>query len=780
MQANRNGRRAGVALSAAFIAAGVGIPVPSAALEEIKVIARRVEERLQDVPLSVTALSGNDLEKAGIEQLGDIVQAIPSVQNNPQIGRRSAVSWAIRGQKADDVLLTQDMAVSVYVGGVIHGWPYATGNFGSLDIKSLEVIKGPVGTLFGRNSTGGAILITPNEPTDRFEGNVQVGGGTYGLATVEGVINVPLSQTLAARVAANYGRRDGTIENMDIDGRDFYNRDDWTVRGSLKWDPTERFSNLLVIDAFGSRDHGSAFKLIATRTAATFGRVYDVARRRYANEDFFSAHTDTQHPGESRNDTHGVTNTTTFEINDSLTFKNIIGYRHLDVFEESNSGGVDQNDALFLGLPLRRYSPQYTVARQITEEAQLLGEWGRLKWIVGVYYFNVDGEDWADSVSFNTADRANTSGATDGFTNESVAGFAQGTFALTDRLNFTAGVRYTTDDRSMITGSRVTTIAGVFQPNGPCLLTNAAGATLPITACRLEVSTSSSEPTYTISVDYKLADDKLVYVAHRHGYRSGGIPGRGVNAQTLEPFDPETVNDVEVGFKGDFTFGDQALRLNMAYAHQDVSDIQRNQTFFGADGILRNTVRNVADATIDSFELETTWVPFDSLEISAYYAYIDHAYEGWLDLFDPDGAGPARPFQIDRSASRFQSIPDHSGGVTVRYRLPVSGENGDFYVSGNVYAQTEYAMSNDNKLDGNNAECVGAIESGYGLFNFRVDWDRMMGNPAWSASAWGKNVTNTEYFSGGLCQYTSAVGTTWGAPNDPATYGVTVSYRFGE
>lgn len=767
------------------------MPAQAAELEEVRVVARRVEERLQDVPLAVTAFSGADLEKAGIAQLRDIVQAIPSVQDSPQIGRRNANMWAIRGQKADDVLLTQDPAVAVYVGDVVQGWPYGLGTLGSLDIKSLEVIKGPVGTLFGRNSTGGAIVITPNEPSDKFEGVVKVGGGSDALATVEGMINVPVNDQLAVRVAAEYGRRDGLIENLDVPGHDYYDRDSWTIRSSLKWQPTDRLSTLLVFDAFHAEDNGSALKLIRTNPAVGFGRAYQNALDRYRNDDFFSVHSDPRTPGFSDYDVKGISNTTIYDVNDALTVKNVVAYRYVDLIEVVNSSGANPVHVNAGAGPIFRYSPNITQARQISEEAQLIGKLDRLDWIAGLYYFNVGGTDISRSVSFNTNERAQTQGPQD-FTNESFAGFIQGTYHITDRWNFTAGFRYTTDNREMTTIARNFTIAGVPIPlvdtfaagvrTGPCLLqvanpvTPTARVVLPIAQCSLTQNATFSEPTWTFSLDYKPTEDQIIYIAHRHGYRSGGLPGRGQTPEGLAPFAPETINDFEVGYKGDLTVADTQLRVATAFFYQELSDMQRSRTFVAPSGFLTNTVVNAAAATITGVELELNWLPTDSLEISGFFSYLDAGYDEWTDAF---ASGPLAGQTFDRSANLFQGIPEHSGGATVRYRLPVGDGYGGVFVSGNVYTQGRYALSNDNLVDNTNRECIGAFEDGYTTVNVRVDWEGVLGNPKWDASFWGKNVTNREYFVNGLCQ-SNGLGVTWAAPGEPATYGVTLSYRFGE
>jgi iron complex outermembrane recepter protein len=774
-------------------------------IEEVVVTARRVEENLQDVPLAVTALSGRQLEKAGVEAVADLSKAVPSVQISPTTGRKQAVIFGIRGQRADDVLLTQDQAVGVYINDVAQGWPYGIGQSGILDVASLQVAKGPQGTLFGKNTTGGAIIITPSAPKDYFEAGGKLGYGSFNTLEGEGILNTPFGDRLAARLAVGYARSDGTFENPDVGG-DFAGQDDLSARLSVLWTPTGAVSSLFVAHLFDSdTDSGVPVKLTAVNPNSPLDRAigaaigvpdfsayagyYTEGYAQQQSEDFFTAHTDEDQFMKTR--TWGFTNTTSFVASDALTVKNIASVSRLDLDGLVDLDGVNGNAIPLRGsfpeghpaagvpyaavLSTRFSSQQITQAEQVTEELQLIGAAGRVDWIGGIYYSLLDGKDYSFSNQYS-ATRTLT-GAEGGLTNESFAVFGQLTAHLTDTLNLTGGLRYTRDQREIIATARST--APATDTFNPCSLTDPAYVSddnptgkLPADQCRIQSNADFGQPTWTVSLDWKATPDHLLYVAHRRGYRAGAFSGRGTSRASLQAADPETVDDFEIGSKSDFRFGSQFLRINAALFHQDYEDVQRNLTLVEG-GLLKTTVVNAATATLQGGELELSYIPVDALELFVSYAYVDASYDEW-DV--PSLAVPGAV--IDRSPNRFATVPEHTANVTARYTLPLSDRVGALAVSGNVYTQSDTALYVDNAVDGFGLECEGSTQGGYTLLNARIDWTDVLGRAGLDAALWGKNLTDEEYFNSGLCLY-NQTGFAVAYPGDPATVGVSVAYRFG-
>ncbi|MGE0387985.1 MAG: TonB-dependent receptor [Gammaproteobacteria bacterium] len=669
------------------------------AIEEIVVRSRRVEEKLQEVPLAITALNTEQIERSGIVSLGDLQKSIPAVRLQQATGRAQASVFGIRGQKGDDVLLTSDQAVVVNIGDVPMMYPYGIGQFGPLDAASLEVAKGPQGTLFGKNTTGGAIIITPNEPGDEFGGRIMLGGGSDNLGEMQGVINVPINDVLAGRAAISIRQRDGTftVAEGGPDGNDI---SDQSLRASLKWSPTDTVTNLTTFTYFHTYTTGLVpTKFLRAKGTATLGAGYVNALNKYKNDDFWTIHGDSDcvsrtltnrcDNGFQYTKTWSISDRVTWEITPNVTFKNIFSYQELDLDGLIDLDGVNRFDVRSpLPAPfgpalsnIRFSSRQFTTAQAYTEEAQLIGKTDKVDWIAGVFYTNLDGRDgsWSDQFSNNQTVRE--TGPAGGLENTSVAVFAQGTYHWTDQTNVTLGFRYTKDDRSVTYNSHFVTNAPAISS---CLITdpNLRGSTLnglpnptgllPSNACALPVSTSFDEPTWLASIDHKIADGQMVYFKQSRGYRSGGLPGRGQDRDTGAPFGPEIVNDYEIGYKGELLPAGRPFVLNAALYYQDYQDVQRNVAFVVGTTLL-NTVRNAASATIYGGELEITWLPTDDLELKAYYAYTNAGYDEWQDSRN---VGATR-VTFSRAENDFANVPEHSASVTARYRLPFSDEVGN-------------------------------------------------------------------------------------------------------
>jgi iron complex outermembrane receptor protein len=754
------------------------------ALEQVIVVARRVQENVQDVPLAITALSGEELERLGVAQVSDLVQRAPSIQYSPATGRRDASSFGIRGQKADDVLLTSDQAVAVILGDVPVNWAYGVGISGAFDISAVEVAKGPQGTLFGKNSTGGAIIITPSEPIEEVEGMVKVGVGNYNLRQLEGMYNTPITDTLSVRIAATATKQDGIHENAGV-GDDFSSTDNWAGRLSLKWQPTDELSSLFVIEGLWSSGTATPLKPIAANSALLVGGLYAPAFAAAQNDDFFEGRSDYRNGGFNDTKSWGVLNTTTYDVSPEITIKNIIGVRRLDYKGVTDLDGVTIDmvgtppsflpPGVQLGLANIQFdSPQFTDAKSITEEIQIIGSHDIADWIAGLYYGYTDGKDGSTSQQFNGLGNRQITGPAGGVTNQTIAVFAQSTWHLTDDLNLTTGLRFTKDDREVVYISRQIPNPP-FQGNN-CLLsidvvdpaTGVVTAQAPL-GCELQRNKSFSEPTWNVSLDYKLTENQLIYGAVRRGYRAGGFPGRGQSGATTEAFDPEIVDDFEIGHKLDTVIGNMPLRINTALFYQDYQDIQRNITL-SESGVLLNAVRNAASGTVKGGEIEFTFLPLDGLELSGFFSYVDASYDEWDDLTNTGAP-------LDRSPNTFANVPETSGSLTARYTLPLPSNVGDIAVSANVYWQDKTSLYVDNAVDSTGNECVGAEQGSYKIYNARVDWGSFLGNDGLSLAAWGKNLANEEYYTSGLCLYNTA-GISMGYPGDPRTFGLSATFKF--
>ncbi|MET0378992.1 MAG: TonB-dependent receptor [Spongiibacteraceae bacterium] len=725
------------------------------AIEEIIITARRVEESAQDVPLAVTAFGEKQLEQAGIVDVGDLAKSVPSFNAVPTTGRKSATTFMIRGQKPSDVLITVDPAVGVYVAEVPIVRTYGLGTASALDIQTLQVLKGPQGTLFGRNNTGGAVVITPNEPTEDLEGSIKGGLGNYNQRTLEGIANLPLTDTLAARFAVASNSHDGYIENRNPGGDDFGDENTLTWRATVKWQPTDVLTSTFFFDGFDSHDNGTAVASTYASPNGALAGVFGPAVTAQQGAKFYSSSGDDGVPGRSPSgdvQVLGASNTTTYDINDTLTLKNVLGWRSVAQHDITDLDGA-RSPAPVVRLGLS--TDQRSNIDQYSEELQLIATYDKLDLIGGLFWFKEEGTDGAYAEQFGSSSISGGEAE-----NISYSAFTQGSYHLTDDLNITLGLRWSHDDRSYTANAQ-----DIVGGNQLCAIyTDNTGATRlnPTGPCHPKADDSSEEPTYNLSLDYKLADRQMVYGAVRHGYRSGAFSSRAATIDNLVAAEPETVDDYELGYKGDFDIGSTLMRLNAAVYYSDYSEMQRLRTRLTNSGKLYNTIENAGSATIQGAELEATWSITDDLTVTGFYSYIDAQYDEW------EGANAAGQ-SADLSDNKFNGVPLNSGSLTVRYRLPfIDVAVGDVFVQANAYHQSQVALFDTQELPG-------STQDSYWLYNARIDWENVLGQPL-DISLWGKNLADEEYYVGALV--IPQLGFSTGYFGDPRTFGVEAKYKF--
>lgn len=739
----------------------------ASSVDDIVVTARRREERLQDVPLAVTAVSPELLEQQNITNVSGLRTTAPSLVIVPGAGAGKATpTFAIRGQSQQELTILADPSVSLYLGDVVA--PRSQGANGALfDLASVQVLKGPQGTLFGRNSTGGIVQLTPNLPKQEFGGHIGVTIGNLGTLNTEAVVNMPLGDTLAARIAVVNNTDDGFLYDV-IRGANVNYTDNQAIRGSLRWTPTDRFSNTLVVDAFHADEGGSGSFIRAVNPNGVFNSAAARAARNYPTLESMLADQQARGPRQtasgtttySKIDTLTVGNTTVFELNDNVSVKNIIGYR------EVQSHIYEDND----GLPI----PLLEIERifdqdQFSNELQVFGDTGNLNWIAGAYYFTESGSDQGASVTgavdpgalqpssiFAYPGWANTWVTAD---NTSYALFAQGTykFDAIPGLSLTAGVRQNWDERNVVVRNVTQTACRftVDHDNNP-----ATPEVAPTVAnCALPLSVDYSEPTWNLSLDYQFGDNKLVYVAHRHGYRTGGFGARATTQAGLSrSFKPEIVDDIEIGVKADWRFDNGAfLRTNLALYSSDYQDIQRllqDNTVIPVTTV----TANAESARIQGAEFEFLFRPVSSFELSGFWSYTDAKFKKFID---PNG--------VDLSNRPFSRAPKNVYSVTARYTANIPQDIGSELSFGASFFHTDTYVDNDSAAPTH-------ITYGYDLVNLNMEWKHVYGTDA-SIGLYINNALDEEYDFGMLDVF-SSLGFSARTPGDPRTYGVRLKYEF--
>ena len=764
---------------------------------DIVVTARRREERLQTVPVAITAFSGEALKERSVTTFVDLQASTPSLAFQGAAGRRDTPSMSLRGQRTSDTQIVADASVAVYMDEVVLT-PNQGINLGLFDLQNVQVLKGPQGTLFGRNSTGGAVLFTTAKPTDKLGAGITAHYGNYNEVQVQGYLNLPLSDTLRVRVAGNYLKNDGyaVVVGGTEAGHRLESADQQSIRAISVWEPFTGVKNTTTFEYDHSDGGGAAFVLTAVSPATTIrffpGMLTALARQQARSVREVEASS----PIHEKSRATLLVNTTEIELGE-VKFKNIFGYRKMDY--DINYDGDDSPLPVFYV-----QNPAHT--KQFTDEMQFLGNAlnGKMNWITGLYFFNQKGSDISLSNSFFGVN-PNAPGYTGPVVNNtSFSGYVQQTTEVLPKLSLTTGFRFTVDRRrTKVVQYTAPTAAKpnkcqVLDDNGVALTFNPA---LPYNGCTFDLEKTFTSPTWTISLDYKLDPNKLLYVSSRRGYRTGGFNGRASDKVQRLPFNPETVTDFEAGLKMDTHPAGMLLRTNLAAYLQKYNSIQRSVTLINPfTGSVTSSIINAAKARIWGIEAETTLIPTRSLELSANYSYVNARYTNFPAVL-------ADKSVVQYTDRRFAGVPVHQFNASIKY-TPIDDDQigkvtffGSYsYRSGyfiNEVMQTPAQIIQGQEAADRAAAAVAIAANkpvpaalaptipnsipglripGVGLLNARLSWDNVMGSN-FGLAVYGKNLANKTYANSGLSLYES-LGTVTNTYGDPRTYGIEASYRF--
>ncbi|WP_394658479.1 TonB-dependent receptor [uncultured Novosphingobium sp.] len=752
---------------------------PAPVSDDIVVTARRVSERLQDVPVAITAVQGGKLDSLGLRTVVDLRQAVPGLQVTYSAGRAATPVYMIRGQRADDTLLTQDQPITVYMDEAVLS-PMQGSNLGMFDLENVQVLKGPQGTLFGRNTTGGAVLFTTAKPTNEFEGSVRLGYGNFDTKTATAVLNVPVNEQIRLRAALDYTKSDGygRIVAGANAGQRLFDRDELNLRFTAAIDPTDWLRTMTTVYHSRSDNGGVAFTLLDTPSPAgaagfVFGQAMSDAYARAKTRSVYDSE-DGRGTQFARTRVTGVIHTDTIELDDNLTFKNIFSYRRA---KDETSNDFDGTLVPVLDSAGATYTKTYS------EEAQLQGRAfdDRLNYIFGAYYYVLKGLDGAGIPRFGAGNITFGQPSTvyGSVNNTSFSAFAQASYKLTDSLNLTAGLRYTTDKRE------ATLTNGNF-PLTVCSFRDNAGVPLPANACFVDVEKSFSKPSYLVSIDHKFGEDTLVYLTHRYSYRAGGFNLRAATVDAAQQsFKPETVKDLELGIKQSSNLGG-GLRLtaNLAGYYQWYNDVQKGVSVLQSDGNVGTVTQNAAKANIYGGEAELGLRYERLVELNFNYAYVKAEYKNYATLTTVGGVS-AQP--DDFSDRQFKYQPKHQINANL-ILTPDVGDIGQLSITANVYYQSKVFFSEDFQ---NRAQLIrrlapGAVpflptdtvfgQKGYALVNGRIELGNISGS-GFTAAVFGRNLFNKRYVDSAI-PFQDSVGIDTGVYGAPRTYGAEVTFKF--
>ena len=754
----------------------------------IVVTARRSDERLQDVPIAVAAFSGEALAQQRITTVTDLQAVTPGLTVRAATSSNQ-INYALRGQTIDAFSFSAP-AVTVYLNEVPTGGTSGTALF---DLESVQVLKGPQGTLFGRNNTGGAVLYTSKQPDSVLGGYLKGGYGNFNNFELEGAINLPISDGIALRVAGRSQTRDGFQTNI-LNGDRYNSVDSQIGRISLLIEPGDgRFSNLTVAQYAEYDGTNGALSLqnvngvnnpstyvdpltgntLPLNTAMlTFhgpdalgpgnGSSTDpVVNARFNGiEDFITQRLNGQAGGfydvaTNRDQFHQagqryIANTTTFEITPDVTIKNIFGWNQL---QSEDRLDVDGSPYEFFhaggGLPLTNWGEDFTGdgyifgERQWSEELQVNANIGDLNLIVGGFMSDTDIRFYTPIHILNDLGLPYF-GSYDSITDkDSKALYVQANYAVNDRLNVSGGFRYTWET---VTQTFLDTPYDSLPTNPLAFLGT--------------VQDKESKPSWLVGIDYKLTDDLLVYFNHRGSWRTGGFNCCSValdaNGGPIADFFPaETTYDFELGMKFAGYLGDVRAIFNLAVYDQYIEDAQRtlyfNQTANGA---------SVAKARVSGVELDGTFELTDWLQVGGSFAYTDARYT------DPLGSAVGQTFVFGPHAD----APEAAGSFFVQTDHDL-GDAGNLVVRGQFYSQSSFFYSNNN-----DTVLPGTSIDGYSLVNVRAELKDAFGSGL-SLALYANNLFEEEYFVGGL-PLGQVSGTNATIPGAPRMYGFELGVEF--
>ncbi|WP_051330611.1 TonB-dependent receptor [Niveispirillum irakense] len=560
-------------------------------LEEIVVSAQRRLQNLQDVPIAVSSLGAADLENKQIRDTIDLIREIPNLVGNNNVGLGSSNTYYIRGIGNTESIATQDVPVGTYVDDIYISRQNAN-NFGLFDVERIEVMRGPQGTLFGRNTTGGAINVIMKKPSTQAGGYLEAGAGRFGSIDVRASLDAPLSDKVLTKITAYRTHSDGYVTQLST-GNKLNGTDAYGVRGAVRLLPTDA----LTIDLSGDYVDQEASNLINRVDPATGKRVSTLGIVQGSLSNYFTGSKANNKPGNETKNWSLAANIG-WEA-DGLTVNSITGYRDTTQRYYIDSNPAAPNPITTGVSPILNYGRH----KQFSQEFKLNGLTmdDRLNYTAGLYYLHED----------NKTDLGTGVGTATGFTVsgdrtirndlDSYAAYAQGDYKLTDALTATVGLRLSREVKDL----DVQTNAGA---RGPVLDTDL------IEASGIPTKLKNSFITPRFALSYQINPDIMVYASATRGEKSGGWNGRALSNNLFFDFKPEKVWSEEIGMRADLL--NRTLRLNATAFYSEAEDVQISAAYTTAQGQRIFTTTNPAGLRNYGGELEALWMPIRGLTIN--------------------------------------------------------------------------------------------------------------------------------------------------------------------
>lgn len=693
-------------------------------LEEITVSARRREERLQTTPLSVASFGSEALENRNVTNLIDLDSAVPNISIGGASGAGTTnSSFYVRGIGQERNSIASEPGVGLYVDDVYIGQSEG-GLLAAVDLLRLEVLRGPQGTLFGKNTIGGAIRFISAKPDATPAGSFEVTLGDYNRRDLKATGNVPLSDTVFLRLSGASTQRDGYVTRL-IDDLETGDDNTKSLRAQLSWDATDTVSVNFAVDASSLRNNGASSVALDINPSAGFaaqsidpatGARFD---RRYLTESFYTTYGDA--PNYGRYTGWGASATVDWRMGNELALKSITSYR---THEFSSAIDLDAT-------PQDMFSQEFArTHEQRSQELQLSGKSfdSRLDWLLGAYYFYENPVENRFVVATRNTPVDRSEHALTDLESTSYALFGQGTYHLTQKLSTTVGMRWSTEEKKMTSVS--TTMA----------VTRSAAN---------EAQWQNVSP--RIGLEYQWTDNLMTYISWASGFKAGSFNDRiraDLPNNGILPYDAETLATSEVGVRSDLLRS--RLRVNATYFHSKYDKLQLVSLLPGATAPL---VQNVGAAELDGVEFDVIGLLPGALTVNVSAAYTDAEYT--------DVAG-AIGFTLQSPLNRTPKY-SYSVGGEQKSKLPFGGA---------ITTRVDWGWKDEYRLSASDPNAI--TQAAFGLLSSRVTYTEPNGR--WRLALFGTNLTNRKYVLSGY--NSGGYGFIYGEPGRPREFGLAFAMDF--
>lgn len=740
---------------------------------EIVVTAQKREQKIQSVGMSIQAVTGDDLTRKGVNSTGDLVKLVPGLTAS-DTGYSGAPQFGIRGVIYLDPSLAANPTVSTYLDQI--PLPFSIEALGStLDLQRVEVLKGPQGTLFGDNATGGGINYIPNKPTDHFEAGVDVQYGSFNTLDAQGFLSGPLTSTLDARLALRTVQADGWQKSYVVPGATLGARDFTTGRLTLDWKPTSKLNVVATLAGFNDESQSTApqfmgYAPLSPAPASVGVQTFPIAPHNdqaaawptCVNDSPFNTHCvgynrkNRFYMGALRID---------YDLGDNITLSSLTSYEKFSQYQPLSQDGTTFQDAQSLN------TGHLTT---IYQELRLAGNFfGKGAWIVGANYQN---DNTAENTYLTIPDSSAAAvipaigiNATAATITNTYAGFAHVEYPVLENVTLEGGVRYTQSNQAFVGCQRdngngilaafyntafgdhiqpggCTTLNGLVSPYNPSLS--------PFAPVQVHMPLNENNVSFRFGVNWKVTRNNLIYANVSQGYKAGAFSG--LSATSAFQYDPavqEKLLAYEGGFKSELF--DHTLQLNGAGFYYDYANKQiqgdESDPIFGA---LPKLI-NVPKSHVVGFELSAIWRPIPGLTLTPVVSYAHSRIDGDFSQFNY--LAQLQNF----TGESFPGVSEWQADIDAQYEWPISDKMSAF-----VGTNINYQGANNSSLGNIAMSNVPA----HTLVDLRVGVDR----GPFHAELWGRNIANTYYYTAVV----HSIDTYLRYTGMPATYGITLSYRY--